>query len=436
MKKIIVVSLLLLSFSIVAQEKTRFNKIDSLLTYLHENNKFMGAISLRENGNVVFEKNYGFADVENNISADSNTKYRIGSVTKIFTAAIIFQLIEEKKLTLDTKLSKFYSEIPNSNTITIGMLLNHKSGIANYTDNSFDSYKTKPQTKRDMLKRIAAAQPVFEPDAKAEYSNSNYLLLGYIIESITGKNYGDNVATRIAGKIGLKNTYYPKKSVPGKDEAFSYSFAGNKWKKTPSWDLSVANAAGALVSTPSDLTDFINALFTGKIVKPTSLAQMTAMENGYGKGLLQFPFSDKRFLGHNGIIEDFRSVVAYHPSDKMAISLIVNGNNYNENELLIGILSIYYKIPYRFPNLKSVAVNPKLLKSYEGVYSSKQIPLQLTIRVENGQLQGQATGQNSFPLNALSPTEFIFDPAGIEITFKDKGLLLKQGDNKLTFTKE
>ena len=299
MKKIIVVSLLLLSFSIVAQEKTRFNKIDSLLTYLHENNKFMGAISLWENGNVVFEKNYGFADVENNISADSNTKYRIGSVTKIFTAAIIFQLIEEKKLTLDTKLSKFYSEIPNSNTITIGMLLNHKSGIANYTDNSFDSYKTKPQTKRDMLKRIAAAQPVFEPDAKAEYSNSNYLLLGYIIESITGKNYGDNVATRIAGKIGLKNTYYPKKSVPGKDEAFSYSFAGNKWKKTPSWDLSVANAAGALVSTPSDLTDFINALFTGKIVKPTSLAQMTAMENGYGKGLLQFPFSDKRFLGHN-----------------------------------------------------------------------------------------------------------------------------------------
>lgn len=436
MRNTLLFSFLFLSFSIVAQEKTRFNKIDSLLTYLNENNRFMGAVSLQENGNVVFEKNYGFADVDNKIPSDTDTKYRIGSITKIFTAAIIFQLIEEKKLTLETKLSKFYPEIPNANAITIGMLLNHKSGIANYTDNNFQTYKTKPQTKRDMLKRIAAFEPAFEPNVKAEYSNSNYLLLGYIIESITGKNYGDNVATRIANKIGLTNTYYPKKSIPGKNEAFSYSFKNNKWTKTESWDLSVANAAGALVSTTSDLTTFINALFTGKIVKPTSLAQMTAMENGYGKGLLQFPFSDKRLLGHNGIIEDFRSVVAYQPSDKMAVSLIVNGNNYDENDLLIGILSIYYKIPYRFPNLKSVAVDPKLLKNYEGVYSSKQIPLQLTIKLENGTLQGQATGQSPFPLQALSTTEFIFDPAGIEIRFKNKGLSLKQGDSKLEFTKE
>ncbi|UUC46641.1 serine hydrolase domain-containing protein [Flavobacterium cerinum] len=436
MKKNILFLFLFLSFSIVAQEKTRFNKIDSLLTYLYDNNKFMGAVSLQENGNTVFEKNYGFADVENNIPADADTKYRIGSITKTFTASIIFQLIEEKKLTLETKLSKFYSEIPNAGSITIGMMLNHKSGIANYTDNTFQTYKTKPQTKRDMLKRIAALQPTFEPDTRAEYSNSNYLLLGYIIESITGKNYGDNVATRITNKIGLKNTYYPKKGAPGKNEAFSYSFSNNKWNRTDSWDLSVANAAGALVSTASDLTTFINALFTGKIIKPASLAQMTTVEKGYGKGLLQFPFSDKRFLGHNGIIEDFRSMVAYHPSDKIAVSLIVNGNNYNENEILMGILSIYYKIPYRFPNLKTVAVDQKLLKSYEGVYSSKQVPLQLTIKLENGELTGQATGQGAFPLKALSPTEFTFDAAGIEITFKNNGLLLKQGDSKLNFSKE
>lgn len=436
MKKNILFLFLFLSFSIVAQEKTRFNKIDSLLTYLYENNKFMGAISLQENGNTVFEKHYGFADVENNIPADADTKYRIGSITKTFTASIIFQLIEEKKLTLETKLSKFYPEIPNAGSITIGMMLNHKSGIANYTDNTFQTYKTKPQTKRDMLKRIAALQPTFEPDTRAEYSNSNYLLLGYIIESITGKNYGDNVATRIVTKIGLKNTYYPKKGAPGKNEAFSYSYSDNKWIRTESWDLSVANAAGALVSTTSDLTTFINALFTGKIIKPTSLAQMTAIQQGYGKGLLQFPFSDKRFLGHNGIIEDFRSMVAYHSSDKTAISLIVNGNNYNENEILMGILSIYYKIPYRFPNLKTVAVDQKILKSYEGTYSTKQVPLQLTIKLENGELTGQATGQGAFPLKALSPTEFTFDAAGIEITFKNNGLLLKQGDSKLNFTKE
>ncbi|WP_177731525.1 serine hydrolase domain-containing protein [Flavobacterium inviolabile] len=437
MKKAIVFFLFLFSVTVVAQEKTRFNKIDSLLTYLNDNNRFMGALTIQESGKVVFEKNYGYADADSKTVANPDTKYKIGAITKMFTATIIFQLIDEKRLTLDTKLSKFYPEIPNADKITIGLLLNHKSGLFNYTnDPDFKTYSQTPQTKKQMLKRIASREPVFEPDTRAEYSNSNYLLLGYIIESLTGKSYGDNVAFRIANKIGLKNTYYPKKNGTAKDEAFSYTFTNNQWTRTAARDPSTIGASDALISTPSDLTQFINALFNGTLIKPASLAQMTEMEHGYGKGILQFPFGDKKFLGHNGSIESFKSSLGYHASEKLAFSLIINGNNYNENDITIGILSIYYKLPYRFPNLKTVAVAEKTLKSYEGIYSSKQIPLKLTIKLENGQLSGQATGQNPFPLNAISNTEFIFDPAGIEILFKEKGLLLKQGDAKYSFMKE
>ena len=122
-----------------AQAEPKFAKIDELLNHFYTNDVFMGSVCIREKGNVVFEKAYGYADVENNIAATAQTKYKIGSITKMFTAAVVFQLIEEKKLDMDAKLSQFYPEIKNADSITISMLLNHKSGIFNYTDHTEQS---------------------------------------------------------------------------------------------------------------------------------------------------------------------------------------------------------------------------------------------------------------------------------------------------------
>jgi CubicO group peptidase (beta-lactamase class C family) len=179
----------LLSFAAVAQVNPRLQRIDSLMNHFYSNGKFMGSVTIREKDNVIFEKAYGFADVQSKIAANTNTKYKIGSITKMFTASVIFQLIESKKITLATKLSAFYPEIKNAEKITISHLLGHQSGIYNYTnDVSFKTYCTTPQTKKQMLSRIASYEPVFEPGEKAEYSNSNYVLLGYIIEDVTKKN--------------------------------------------------------------------------------------------------------------------------------------------------------------------------------------------------------------------------------------------------------
>lgn len=419
-------------------EGAKFRKIDSLLTYLYANNKFMGSVAIQEKGEIVFEKAYGYADVETKTVANPKTKYKIGSITKMFTSAIVFQLFEEKKLKPDTKLSEFFPKIKNAEKITIADMLGHKSGIYNYTDNpDFENYRTKLQNRKEMLTRIESYPAAFEPGTKAEYSNANYLLLGYIIQDVTKKTYKENVTSRIIAKAGLKNTYYFSKINPKKNEAFSYTYKDNKWVKSEEWHESIAGAAGALQSTPTDLTKFAKALFDGKIIKKESLDQMTAIDMGYGKGIFAFPFIERKFFGHNGGIDSFRSVLGYYPKDDMGISLLINGDNYNNNDIVIGVLSCYYKLPYIFPNFKSAKVDETVLKSYEGFYTTPSLPYKVDIKLVNGGLVAHATDQGSFPLNPLSESEFNFDPAGITITFTAKGFTLKQADGTTTqFTKQ
>lgn len=148
----------------------------------------MGSVAIRNNDEIIFENTYGYADVKNKIKADNQTRYKIGSITKTFTSVVILQLIEEKKLTLDTKLSRFFPTIQNSEHITIDNLLSHSSGIYSFTnDLDYPTYAKLPKTRSELMKKIKAGKPVFEPGEKAEYSNSNYVILGWIIEDLTKK---------------------------------------------------------------------------------------------------------------------------------------------------------------------------------------------------------------------------------------------------------
>ncbi|GGB69769.1 D-Ala-D-Ala carboxypeptidase [Flavobacterium suaedae] len=442
MKKYILTLLIVCSYTATTTAQNinpRLIKIDSLLSHFYKNDKFMGSVAIQEKDEVIFKKAYGYADVKNGIEANTETQYKIGSITKMFTASIIFQLIEERKLSFDTKLSEYFPEIKNADSITIKNMLNHTSGIFNYTnDGAFMAYLGSKMSHKEMVEQIAAFEPAFKPGTTADYSNSNYLLLGYIIEQVTGKPYKDAVEKRIVKKLKLKNTDYFSKINPQQNEAFSYGFDGTNWIQQEEWNESVAGAAGALQSTPEDLTKFIRALFKGDIIKQKSLDEMLEMDFGYGKGIFIFPFGERKFYGHNGGIEEFTSILGYYPKEEFAISLIINGSNYDYNEILIGILSIYYKMPYKFPNLKTANVAPEILKGYEGLYSSPTIPLKITITydTESNKLMAQATGQGAFPLNPVSDTEFTFDPAQITIIFKENGFTIKQGGMVNEFTRE
>jgi CubicO group peptidase (beta-lactamase class C family) len=435
MKKLALILALTYSLFTVAQD--RFTKMDSLLSYLNKNDKFMGSLCIREGENVVFNKAYGFADVDKNISAHRMTKYKIGSVTKTFTAVMIMQLIEEKKLNIQTKLNRFYPKIPNAEKITIYDLLHHRTGIVDYINGDSITAKNiyRFHSKEEMIQKITDYKPLFEPGTKHEYSNSNYNLLGYIIETLSKKSYAENIQTRIVKKANLLNTYFPHGKIETSvGESYSYLFNGTKWEKVEEWENSIAYSAGAIISTPADLTRFMYALFDGKLVKPSSLEQMKEIKEGYGKALMQFPFGERRFYGHTGGIENFRAVVGYYPTEKLGISLIVNGDNFNRNDIMIGVLSIYYKMPFPFPKFNKIEASE--LVKFTGTYSSKELPLKMTISEKNGELLAQASGQSAFPLTFKEEKTFIFAPAGIEMIFGENGFVLKQGGMSFNFSKE
>jgi len=451
MKKILnLTTIFLLIFfwtNLKAQDEFNKTKLDSYFHQLEKNNKAMCGITITKDGELVYENYIGFSSVKEKIKNNSLTIFRIGSITKMFTATIIFQLIEEGRLTLDTKLSEFYPQIPNSKEITISDMLGHRSGIHSFTDEpEYLQYMTSQKSKEEMVKRIAEFESDFKPNEKYAYSNSNYVLLGYIIEEITSSTYQEELRTRISEKINLVNTFFGDKINTKSNEAASYTFQQGEWSLQPETHMSIPHGAGAIVSTPNDLTVLINALFNNNLISEKSLNQMKDIKEGYGKGLVLFPFGNNFAYGHDGGIDGFISNLAYFPNDKVALSVLANGMNYIFNDILIGVLSIYFNAPFEIPNFdaKAIELNVEELKNYEGEFSSEQLSLDITLKVENGQLNGQATGQSAFPLTPYSKMEFRFEQAGIVIEFipNNKGeiqynsFILHQAGGKHTFKKQ
>lgn len=445
MKKIFFAIIAITLAMLPARAQKVFNsaKMDSLIHVLEQHDKAMGTLTLARNGKAFYKKAFGYKQLSGKIKNETDTKYRIGSVTKMFTATMILQLIEEGKLTLETKLGAYYPDIPNANDITIEQLLTHHSGLYNFTDGEYLKFHTKPKTQQEILDIIAKQTPDFKPGERAGYSNTNYMLLGYIIEKLTGKSYSENLRLRIAGKTGLKNTYVGSKINPKNNEAYSYSFNGFNWIVEDETDMSLPGGAGALVSNTADLIKFIDALFSTKLVSETSLSRMATIKDGYGMGIFQAPFYDKKGYTHNGGIDGFSSSLVYFPDDKLEVALLMNGLTYQMNDIMIGILSIYYDKNYAIPEFKKPVQLPESsLGRYEGIYSSREFPLKITIARQGQKLTAQATGQDAFPLAAISETEFRFDTAGIVILFTIeadatvKKLTLQQMGSSYHFEKE
>ncbi|RVT96574.1 class A beta-lactamase-related serine hydrolase [Mucilaginibacter limnophilus] len=416
-----------------------FNKsrLDSLLNALEQNNKGMGTLVLSKDGKVIYQKSTGYESVVQGVKASAVTRYRIGSITKMFTAVIVFQLIEEGKLSLDTRLSEYYPQVPNADKITIRLMLNHRSGLHNFTDSAYTTYYTQPKTHEQLVQIFATQTPDFEPDAKASYSNTNFVLLGYIAEKITGKKYSWLLKSRITDKIGLKDTYYGGKVDLKVHEAASYRYAGG-WQEEAQTDMSIPGGAGAIVSTPVALTKFIEALFAGKLVSLKSLEVMKTLKDNYGSAMFRYNFDNKLGYGHNGGIDEFKSTLSYFPEEKLTIAYCSNGMNYNMNNIVLGALSIYFGKPFQIPSFKIIEVSAEELSKYVGNYVSDQLPLKISITQKEGVLTAQATGQSAFPLDAADKDKFTFEPAGIVMEFApEKGeMTLKQNGRSFLYIKE
>ncbi len=426
---------ILISVSGLFSQDLNKPKLDSLFTILSQKNKAMGSIAISRNGEVIYQKTIGYSNVDKKQEANFNTKYRIGSISKMFTTVLIFQLIEEGKLTLETRLDRYFPQIPNAVQITIGNMLNHRSGIHSFTDDDeYRNYMTTSKTPEEIVAIIVKSPADFKPDEKAAYSNSNFVLLGYIVEKIEGKPYSKVLKERITSKIDLQNIYLGGKTSLETGECYSYSYANN-WVKQPETDMSIPGGAGAIVSTPRDLTKFIEALFAGKLISKSNLELMKTVTDGYGMGMFQMPFGNKKAYGHNGGIDGFVSSLGYFPVEGLAVAYCSNGNVYNFNQIMIGVLSIYFNQDYKLPTFNTITLKPEELDKFLGEYSSNDIPIKITVTRKDAVLYGQGSGQSAFPLEAIEPDKFKFDQAGIVMEFNQSKneMTLKQGGKTFLF---
>ncbi len=414
------------------------SKLDSLYQILDAKDKYMGSIAISENGKLLYTKSIGKDDIENNKFSTISTKYRIGSISKMFTSCLIFKAVEENKIDLNQTIEKYFPTIQYANKITIGNLLNHRSGIHNFTnDEDYMSYYTAPKTEKEMVEIITKGKSDFEPNSKAEYSNSNYVLLSYIIEKKYKKKYSEVLNLKILKPLGLKNTYFGYKINIKDNECYSYRFE-NKWIKDTETDTSIPMGGGSIVSNPTDLILFAEKLFSKKIINLNSLNQMTTIKDNFGMGIFQIPLLDKKGFGHTGVIDGFTSNLSYYPENKLAIALISNGNIYLNHNIMIAVLSNYFGENFEIPNFKTIELKTEDLDQYLGEYSSPTFPLKITIVKENSKLFAKAPGQPTFQFDATEKDCFEYALAGIKLKFKpeNKEMEINQSGKKFVLTKE
>ena len=353
----------------------------------------------------------------------------------MFTATLIFQLIDERKLSLSTTLDKFFPQIANSQKITIEQLLAHRSGIHDVSeDSAFRITRFNTISKDEVLRLIANAKPDFEPGTRYAYCNCGFFILGMIIEKISGQPYELLLNQKITSKIGLRDTYPGTGNIDSaKGESFSYKFL-LEWQQDPPTHISHLFGSGALISTASDLSIFIQALFEQKLFSKESLSQM--MQKNLG--IDTFNYDNKVFYGHTGGIDGFGAWVMYLPSERLALAYTTNGKVYPVSKIIDGVMAIYRNEPFTIPSFESISVSPEILEKYVGIYSSPGAQVKFTITHDNSRLFVQMTGKQAIPLEPMSEDKFTIESAGLVLKFdptKNQMTLMRSGGEKI-FTRE
>lgn len=406
-----------------------FAQLEAHLESLAAHDRWQGSIAIVDPSGPLFMQAEGVLE-PGGTPIDTNTRFRIGSITKMYTAVVVMQLVDEGKLTLDSPLSTWFPQVPNAEQVTLEQLLDHHSGIYSFTDaKDYPTWMTQPITQEALLAKIASSTPEFEPGAKGRYSNSGYVLLGMVIEAVEGQPYADVVQKRILDPLGTKLTSYGGAIDPSQNQARSMAWNGRAWELQPETDMSVPGAAGALISTPLELCTFIRAVFDGTVVSPTGLSVMQTLDGKYGHGLFRFPFGKRWSWGHTGGIDGFSSMLSYFPDDGRCFAMTTHAENTDGNAIAIAALNTAYGTPWTSPVITSpVVLDAAALEAFVGVYTSDELPLDLTVSVVDGLLQAQGTGQPPFTLTAEGPRTFVFAPIGLKLEFGEDGAMtLHQG---------
>lgn len=408
---------LLLSCSQLPKSSPKYQKLDENFNLITEFDKAKGSVVIQDTDKIVYERNFGNKNVDEPI-------YRIGSISKTYTAVIVLKLVEEQKLSLLTKLSEFYPKIHRSREITIEHLLRHRSGLPNMTSqDDYINYFFSDQNEADQIKRFKSYKLEFSPGEKFSYSNTGYVLLTYIAQKASGLDFSTLLEKYITKPLKLKNTFVYNSQIPREYEVKSYE-KGFEWRLSSNTHENVPLGAGAIASTAREVAIFLRALLRGQLISQENLDKLSDISGGYGLGVFDFPYNEKKFLGHTGGIDGFRSIAGYHKEDDVTFVLLTNAMAMNMNDISIATLASYYGDSFELPKFtKAIKVSNTVLDSYVGTYSGTEFPLKLSFRYEEGVLFGKASGpgQSEIQFEASSPTDFSYPGASITLRFSRDG---------------
>lgn len=414
------------------------SKVDAYMEHLFRERKFMGSVAIVHKDSIIYSKAVGYADFAHKQENNPDTKFRIGSISKTFTAVLVLQAIEAQKLSLSDKLSTYYPEIKNADKISIAQLLQQRSGIFNFTENpDRNTWEATFHTEKEVVAHIAQAASVFEPGTAYEYSNSNYVLLGYILERIYQKPFATILEEKICKVAGLKNTYFTETSNVARNEALSYNIQ-DSYLNNAKVNFSNHPASGGIASTASDVNKFLSALFGDKLISKESLKLMLPVEKGnYGMGIFKLTFDKPDGFEHSGRIENYISEYWYFPGEQLGIVSLANAINIDIEAVNMTLLQFAYgKAPELTDFNKIAGYSPEAFKQLKGTYKAKKQEITISSDGNNLVLQTSGVGQDYLPFEDKGNNSFEYKEE-IKLQFfpERQQVLLEQGKAKILFRK-
>jgi CubicO group peptidase (beta-lactamase class C family) len=384
-----------------------------------DNKTFMGAVLVAEQDTVLLSQGYGNADLEWAIPNSPATKFRIGSITKQFTAACILLLQERGQLKLEDPIKKYLPNAPESwDKVTLYMLLTHTAGIPNYTGlPAWDAFKLRDHTPQEILALFSNLPPDFEPGAKFFYSNSGYILLGLVIEKVSGMPYSDFLQENILAPLEMTETGTDHNRFILLKRAQGYNSGANGFMHAEDVPMTLPYAAGCLYSTVSDLLKWERALFAGKVLSPPSLQMMTTPKSGeYGMGLFIKDAAHHGVVTHNGTIDGFDASLNYYPDKQLTIVVLGNVQTSAPDKIAEQLGKVAYgeKVIVN-SDRRVIRVEPGVLAEYAGHYAAP--PFSTTLSVEGDTLIATAPNGKKYVLIPESETNFFLKEIDVQIEF-------------------
>ncbi|HRH64680.1 MAG TPA: serine hydrolase domain-containing protein [Bacteroidia bacterium] len=433
--KILFLTLCLLADHTFAQQidnKQLFSGFDKMLSEQYKSNETGATALVARNGRILYKKAFGMANLEYAIPMQVDNVFRIGSITKQFTAVVILQLMEQGKLNLQDDITRFIPDYPtHGHTITIEHLLTHTSGIRSYTDmKDFEEKMSLDLKPGELINHFKNEPMEFAPGTKWNYSNSGYFLLGYIIEKITGKTYAHYVEENIFKPLGMTNSLYGSDSKIVKYRAGAYDKDSIGFVNAPPISMTQPYSAGSIQSTVEDLFKWHQAVHSCQLVKKESLDKAftkytltDGTETDYGYGWYLDNVQERPTIEHGGGINGFLTQSIYLPKEDVFVAVFSNCNCNPPDVIGAKIAALTIGKPYEY---KEIPIENTVLKGYTGVYENVKGEQRLISLSEN-QLYSQRSGSTKYKVNAYQKDKFFFESmmTTIEFSRNDTGEIEK-----------